>query len=358
MENISLQSDSFQCEHCGASLKYKPGTNFLHCDYCGADTPIDAQVVQQAEKLDFEEYAQNIENLVACATKVIACRKCGAESTFEENLKSVKCPYCNTPLIESDVHEERLIQPSHLLPFKLTDEEMRHHLGLWLKSLWFAPKKLKKRALLSTELQGVYIPCWVYDAQTVTAYTGQRGDTYTTTVGVGKNRRTVTQTRWRPVSGRVSLFFDNLLVTASRMVPIAVMDKIHNWDTGSLVEADNRFLSGFVTEKYVKNMIDGYKHAKQTMETQIDHAVRRDIGGSQQRIRSKNTQYNDVKFKLILLPVYISSYTYENKLYHFFVNGRTGRTTGDRPYSVAKIVLAILAGLAALGAFVWFLAGG
>ncbi|MDR3060123.1 MAG: hypothetical protein LBU84_18540, partial [Prevotella sp.] len=55
------------------------------------------------------------------------------------------------------------------------------------------------------------------------------------------------------------------------------------------------------------------------------------------------------------LPVYMSSYTYNNKLYHFFVNGRTGRVTGDRPYSVAKITLAILTGLILLGLSIWLI---
>jgi len=355
VENIPLGSDTYQCSNCGAPLKYKPGTNFLHCDYCGTDTPIDVKVVDEVQEFDFEQYARNIEKLVASTTKIISCSKCGAESTFEENLKSAACPYCNTPFVESDVHEERLIQPSYLLPFKIADKDMQHHMDVWIKSLWFAPNKLKKLALLSTKLQGVYIPCWTYDAQTETDYTGQRGDTYTTTVGSGKNRRTVTRTRWSYSSGHISLFFDDVMVTASRMIPMAIMNKIHNWDTMNMVEADNRFLSGFITEKYVMNMTDGYEHAKRVMESQIDSAIRRDIGGDRQQIDSKRTRFNDVKFKLILLPAYISSYTYKNKLYHFFVNGRTGRTTGDRPYSAVKITLAVIAGLIALAAFIWFI---
>jgi len=354
-ENMILESTSYQCMHCGAALKYKPGTNFLHCDYCGSDTPIDAKIVEDVQELDFEQYAQNIEKLVSAATKIISCCKCGAESNFDENLKSAACPYCNTPFIESNVHEERLIKPSYLLPFKVADSDMQLHMQRWIKSLWFAPNKLKKRALLSTKLQGVYIPCWTYDAQTNTDYTGQRGDTYTTTVGSGKNRRTVTRTRWSYRSGHISLFFDDVMVTASRMVSMAIMNKIHNWDTMNMVETDNRFLSGFITEKYVMNMTDGYKYARQRMDAEIDHAIRRDIGGDRQQIDSKRTRFSDIKFKLILLPVYVSSYTYKNKLYHFFVNGRTGRTTGDRPYSAVKITFAIIAGLVALALFILFI---
>ncbi|MDD2437676.1 MAG: hypothetical protein PHG27_03985 [Massilibacteroides sp.] len=348
-------SETYQCMNCGAALKYKPGTNFLHCDYCGTDTPIQVKKVEEVQELDFEKYAQNFEKLNTKATKIISCRKCGAESTFNESVKSAICPYCTTPLIESDAREERLIQPSYLLPFKIEGRDTPKYLKTWIKRLWFAPNKLKKQALLTNQLQGVYIPCWTYDAQTETDYSGQKGINYTTTIGSGKNRRTVTRTRWYYCDGHVSLFFDDVMVPASGMIASDVMYKINNWDTMNMVETDNRFLSGFLTEKYVMNMNDGYKKAKQIMNQEIDYAIRKDIGGDHQRITAQKTEVSEIKFKLILLPVYMSAYLYKNKLYHFFLNARTGRITGDRPYSTAKIAFAIIAGIAALALFIWLL---
>ena len=341
-ENIVLGSDTYQCSCCGAALKYKPGTTLLHCEYCGSDTPIDAKVADTIQELDFEQYARQFEKLNIQTTKVISCHKCGAESSFDESLKSIGCPYCNSPLIESDIHEERLIKPSYLLPFKVTDREMQVHVNKWLSKLWFAPNKLKTRSTYSNKLQGVYIPCWTYDAQTNTNYSGERGDHYTVTVGSGKNRRTETRTRWSFRTGHISLFFDDIMVPASKIINSEIMSKISNWDTKNMVESNNQFLSGFITEKYVINMNKGYEVARKIMGSRIQDAVKRDIGGDRQRIHSVNTKISNIKFKLILLPVYMSSYTYHNKLYHFFVNGRTGRVTGDRPYSTAKITLTIL----------------
>ncbi|MDU1889336.1 MAG: hypothetical protein E6767_01480 [Dysgonomonas sp.] len=354
-EDVLIGSDTFHCQGCGAALKYKPGTTFLHCDYCGSDTTIDAITVDEVEELDFEKYASEFENLNIGTSKVIGCRKCGAESAFDENLKSMECPYCSTPLIESDIHEERLIQPSYLLPFHVSDGDMHSCLSKWIKSLWFAPNKLKKRALYSYQLQGIYIPCWTYDAQTNTDYTGQRGKYYTTSVGSGKNRRTVVRTRWTYCNGHVSLFFDDVMVPASKLIPTHIVDRIGGWDTKNLVENDKRFLSGFLTEKYILNLTDGYDAAKKIMAAEIDSAIRRDIGGDRQQISSRKTRFSSIKFKLILLPVYMSSYTYRNKLYHFFVNGRTGKVTGDRPYSAIKIALATTFGLALIALIIWYL---
>lgn len=347
-ENVALNSETYQCSGCGAALKYKPGTPFLTCDYCSTQTPIDVKLAGEVVELDFNHYARQFEDINSEATKVIGCRKCGAESTFDESLKSMKCPYCTSPLIESDIHEERLIKPSYLLPFHISDDQITDHLSLWLKKLWFAPNKLKKRALHTNKIQGVYIPYWTYDAQTDTKYTGQRGTHYTTTVGTGKDRRTVTRTRWSYTSGYVSLFFDDVLVPASKLILENRLRKIENWDTKNLVEANNRFLSGFITEKYIINLLNGFNNAKIKMEAGIDTAIRQDIGGDEQRITSRNIQYSKITFKLILLPVYMSSYQYRNKIYHFFINGRTGRVTGDRPYSAFKITTAVILALIAL----------
>ena len=48
-------------------------------------------------------------------------------------------------------------------------------------------------------------------------------------------------------------------------------------------------------------------------------------------------------FKHILLPVYVSAYTFKDKPYIYYVNGQTGAVSGNRLYSFWKIFLCILA---------------
>ena len=345
-ENSRKASETYQCECCGAALKYEPGTAFLHCEYCGSDTPIETNVVENVNELDYMQYIHYFEEINTQNTHVIKCRKCGAESTFDENMKSMECPYCGTPLIEADAHYERLIKPSYLLPFQVSGKEIDACLYRWLRKLWFAPDNLKERARCSENLQGVYIPCWTYDAQTETGYTGQRGVTYTVTE---------TRTRWTFRSGHISLFFDDVMVPASKLIASQVVAEIENWDTENLVEMDDRFLSGFVTEKYIINLTQGFDIAQGKMAAEIDSAIRRDIGGDRQRILSRDTRFDNIKFKLILLPVYMSSYSYGKKMYHFFVNGRTGEVTGNRPYSTLKIVFTVIWGLLVLGGIIYWM---
>jgi len=94
---------------------------------------------------------------------------------------------------------------------------------------------------------------------------------------------------------------------------------------------------------------DAFEKAKETMQSAIAHDVRRDIGGDEQMIDSVDTQYANVMFRHLLLPVWIGAYRFQNKVYQVAVNARTGEVQGERPYSVAKIVLLVIAILLLVG---------
>ena len=73
------------------------------------------------------------------------------------------------------------------------------------------------------------------------------------------------------------------------------------------------------------------------MQPVIEDSIKRDIGGDVQQIHSIHTDYQDITFKHILLPLWISAYKYNDKTYRFTVNARTGEVQGERPYSGWKI---------------------
>jgi hypothetical protein len=91
------------------------------------------------------------------------------------------------------------------------------------------------------------------------------------------------------------------------------------------------------------NLEEGFSKAEVRMESEIDRSIRRHIGGDEQRIQWKSTSYDRITFKHILLPVWISSYRFRDKVYQFMVNARTGEVQGGRPWSKGKIAMAVLA---------------
>jgi hypothetical protein len=79
------------------------------------------------------------------------------------------------------------------------------------------------------------------------------------------------------------------------------------------------------------------------MDGSVRRSVERDIGGKHQRINAIRSQYDDITFKHILLPVWISAYRYRDKTFRFIVNARSGQVMGERPWSVAKITMVVVA---------------
>ena len=113
-------------------------------------------------------------------------------------------------------------------------------------------------------------------------------------------------------------------------------------------------MAGFVTERYTVELQEGFERAEERMEPQIRSAIDRDIGGDTQRILSMNVRHSDTTFKHLLLPLWISSFRYGEKVYRVVINARTGEVAGERPWSAVKITLAVLLGLAIIGVIVYF----
>lgn len=61
-----------------------------------------------------------------------------------------------------------------------------------------------------------------------------------------------------------------------------------------------------------------------------------------------DSNYHDRAFKHILVPVWLTTYTYGTKSFQVVINGYTGKMADEFPLSWVKITLAILAVLAVI----------
>ncbi|MFN4058387.1 MAG: primosomal protein N' (replication factor Y) - superfamily II helicase [Roseinatronobacter sp.] len=348
----------FPCAQCGASLRFTPGQARLSCEYCGHEQPIpqidDAARVTALQSLDFHEaVAQRLPASQIEETRVVHCDTCGADVQFDPSVHSAECPFCASPVV-TDTGTHRHIKPQAILPFRLTEAEAHERMRKWLKGLWFAPNALAKYARSTGKLSGLYLPYWAFDVATQSRYRGQRGDDYTVTVqGSDGKSRTETRTRWTPVSGRVSRQFLDLLILASTTLPQRNTQALEPWTLADLQLYAPDYLSGFRAEGYTVDLPEGFDLAKARMEEVIRADVARDIGGDHQRIDSLSTDYDDERFKHLLLPIWMAAYRYRDKSYRFIVNGQTGRVQGERPWSVWKIVGATILGLVLFGLVIY-----
>ena len=352
----------FPCKQCGANLQFAPGTDSLKCPYCGAANEIPKSPDTIVE-LDYLTYvhglpaSDSVQDVI-----VVKCTCCAAETTLAPNVTAGVCPFCGTGIVATG-SSKKSIRPGGLLPFKVKQNEAGEMFRQWVASLWFAPSALKRDADRAA-IKGAYVPAWTYDSNTESDYSGERGDdyweteTYTETDANGNNvtrTRQVQRTRWWPASGHVGNHFDDVLVMATETLPRKCLDHLEPWDLPDLKPYEDEYLSGFVAESYQVGLADGFERAKGIMDPLIRQTVCRHIGGDHQRISSLSTQYNQITFKHLLLPVWISAYTFQGTIFRFLVNARTGQLQGERPYSWVKIALVIL-GVIALIVAIWAMA--
>lgn len=349
---------TYACPSCKASLNFDPTLSALCCPYCGRKEEI-PHTPEAVKENSFEAYLCNAQPemlTLAEGALEVSCKGCGATVTFRPPEVAARCAFCGMAVVQQPSTADPVLAPQGVLPFKLAAAAASSSIREWIRSRWFAPNALKLLALQSA-VQGVYLPFWTYDTFTTTPYRGSRGEhyyeqeSYSTTDAQGRQvrqTRQVRKTRWYPASGTVQHFFDDVLCPAITSLSSEHLYALEPWDLASVSKFDPRYLAGFKAQRYQVDLVKGFSWAKTRMEPEIDALIRRDIGGDEQRIDARSTHYSAITFKHLLLPVYVGSYRFRDKVYQVVVNARTGEVQGARPYSPWKIaafvtVLAVLA---------------
>jgi LSD1 subclass zinc finger protein len=310
MRNAEIKDETlkaFNCSNCGAGLKYKPGEENLTCEYCKTVNSIPQQEII-IEETNFEEYLEKLEAENLVNEKTMHCKSCGAVSTVNVNSRSSSCPYCSNPFTDGDAKMDLVIKPSYLLPFKV-DKEKAIQIGLnWIKDVWYT----KNTQSSSLTIEAVYTPYWTFDMNTHTD-------------SILKNAFN------RSFSSVTTLFYDDVLVSASANISQYLLNQIKPWDIQKLTDTNNEYLNDYTVEKYSIDLKKGFHEAKKMVDQAVKTKITSDAVNKMFHADIIQTQYLNIKFKLIIFPVYIISYDYKGKKNQLYVNGYDGKLASERP---------------------------
>jgi len=349
-EPIIINSNKFPCPNCGAFMIYSPKTEGLLCEYCGTDLDIDD------DEIDIKEYklseaAEKASHNWGEEKHVFACNSCGGQTVVSVTEITTNCVFCGSAHV-AVVDVDQGICPESVIPFKVEKEKGRKNFKKWIKGKFYAPNALRSTNKLD-RLKSLYIPHFTYDSDTVTAYRGKRGTHYTVTTR--RNGKTVSErrTRWRSVTGVYDHYYDDVLINASNKLDSKLIGQMKSYHLGDLKSYNEAFLVGHQTERYSISLESGWVSAKEDIDQLIYQGIRRQVGGDEFRLNSKQTNYGEILFKHILLPVWITSYQYKDKIYNVYINGQNGRVVGEYPKSLIKILLTIV-GVALTVLFIYY----
>lgn len=345
------------CPECGGNLEWNAKAQSLRCPYCGTIAPWSEQTQPEPGRAVVEQdLAEALRNPASGRgwgsdeRYEVQCQNCRAISVFLGKHVAQRCDFCGSPAIVA--HEERsdAITPQSILPFKISDGQIRDKIRQWYGSRWFAPSKLKSAALTDT-LHGVYLPYWTFDAHASAQWWAEAGYYYYTTEsyrdGNGNlQTRQVQHVRWEPASGSLQHFFDDELVPGTVGVHAHLLRQVEPFPTTTdLKPYSPEFVRGWTVERYQVDLSKAARINEEDMDSQLRSMCSREVPGDTQRNLQVQRQYSGRSFKHTLVPVWLVGYTYGSKTYQIVANGYTGQIAGERPYSWVKILFAVLAAI-------------
>ena len=367
---MPTQVTNYQCPACTGPLHFSGASGRLECDYCGTGYDVSeieaiyahkeeqaaaaqrraeekaARAAEPESEWDTSDMSGNW-GADAAGMKSYTCPSCGAELICDESTAATSCPYCGNPTVVPGQFSGTL-KPDYVIPFKLSKEDAVKALREHYKGKFLLPRSFKDSNHIE-EIQGVYVPFWMFDGcadgyaefHTTLVHTYESGD------------YEITETDHFDVRRAGTLSFQKVPVDASTRMPDAHMDAIEPFDYSELKPFSTAYLPGFLADKYDVSAEDSRARADERCTASVLGALERTVTGyASCTLVDKDITLERGKVHYALLPVWMLSTKWQGKNFLFAMNGQTGRLIGDLPVDKKKRLAtfaAIAAPLAAIG---------
>lgn len=342
-DSTATAREKYHCPACGAEAQWTPAKRALVCPFCGTESPAeletrgdDTVIVEHDLVAALREIPDAERGWQASKTSV-RCQSCQAISVMDANTVGHRCEFCGSSQLVPYEQVKDAFRPESLLPLRVSEPQARDLIRSWYRRQWLAPTALRAKALTDTA-KAAYLPYWTFDANAHARWTAEAGDYYT----VRRHGKSVRKVRWRQAAGELSHMFDDELVCASRGVHAAMLRKVEPFPTADVIPYDPGYLAGWTVERYQIDLVTAAGRSRRQMDSALRRLCADQVPGDTHRNLVVNATYTDQRFKYILAPVWLLTYTFHAKAYQVAVNGVTGQIAGERPWSWIKVGLLAL----------------
>ena len=361
---------NYQCPACTGPLHFDSTTGKLVCDYCGSAyevADIEAQYAQKQQKADAAA-ASDEKKAAARRAKAAgedpvwseaeasglssySCTTCGAELVCDATTAATTCPYCGNPTVLGGKLSGKL-KPEYILPFKMDKNAAIAQLTKYYKGKAFLPKAFKSQNHIA-EIQGVYVPFWLFDAEADArgSYDGQVSESHRE----GDYR--VTTTQHYDVRREGTATFARVPVDGSSKMPDEHMDSIEPFDYSDLKPFSTAYLPGFLADRYDEDDKKCAARVLTRMKNSTAAALHDTLGGyTGVQTLSEQLDPRTLEPHYALLPVWMLHTRWKEQDFLFAMNGQTGTINGDFPFERKKALLTSV--VSALFVLIFMLVGG
>ena len=322
---VNVTSTEVKCPGCGASIgiKYDPEALNLTCPFCGLVSKLPQPgTVPSIEELDFNSALQRASVNWGNIKKMITCANCGGSTIYDAEQVTGACPFCGSTSVTPAAENSQIMAPQAVIPFAVTKEQTQLCFDNFINSRRVASKKVYGCKL--ENVIGIYLPFWTYDTLSVSSY---EAHTY--------------ETKYTPrqyFRGVMTQYFDDLVIYGSDKIRNQNIKRVQEFDFQRMVPYSPKYLAGIPAERYTVGLNDGWERAK----TQIRDKIKRTLNRKYRmkaNIDAIVTSYYNVKFRYVLAPIYLATYTCGKNTHTVAINGQTGKTYCEVPTFLLKLVL-------------------
>ena len=347
---VDLQPQSPQgkpCEACGCPVE--PLDKF--CPACGTPNPVFSKPAEPPAP-PAQSGRPPVQRPLAAGEgqKHFQCQGCGAEVAADPGQLSFTCPFCDSNFVQEVTAALGRQPPEFVIGFAITPQQALESFQVWLRqNAWFRPGDLATKAI-TDKLKGVYLPFWSFSMLAQSRWSASIGEhwyrteTYTTTDDKGNtttHTRQITETEWWPLTGNHHHYYSGFLVSGSKGLSQADAERIKPFNLPALKRFEPYFLAGWLAEQYSVEKEDALRRSQEEFYRWEQGNVAKLLPGDTHSQLSVETNFSQINSDLCLLPIYIASYRYQDKVWRFLMNGQTGKIAGDKPVSWQRILFAV-----------------
>lgn len=327
------------CPTCGSQLQYGSRKRELRCKKCGYKRELKRNSSQVSERklnssVDFSRFTKGMGEI----TQVKSCGNCSSLIAYHPNAVPGRCPVCNQNEFTDVKNSPKTLEPKNILPFTVPEHRARKILRRHLRKRrpWMLPAKIFK-TYRPEQLRAAYIPAYLMDVYVRASWEGKGGFR----IPVNNKGKVTEKEVWEPVTGYYENFYENQFTLASPKIDKSVFDQINDFPLRDLVAFDPGYLESFPAEVTEKDPNDSVKDAEKSIDDAVKSQAQSKIKAEKTKDLKITSDKEALTWQHVLLPVWISSFTYRKKTFQYLINGKTGKVAGDKPLSLPRILILI-----------------
>ena len=324
----------YKCPCCDGKISFDSTLQKMLCPYCG--TEFDMETLKGYDDVLKEEQPDDLHWQIdednqwradeLQGMNVYNCQSCGGEIIVDENTAASRCPYCDNPIVMTRKLSGDM-RPDYVIPFKLDKNAAKEALKKHFEGKRLLPKAFKEENHLD-EIQGVYVPFWLFDAD-VDANIRYRA---TRLRHWSDSRYEYTETSYYAVTRAGKVGFQRVPVDGSSKMADDLMESIEPFRFEDAVDFQTAYLAGYLADRYDVTAEQSIERANARIKRSTEQAFAATVKGYSSVVpQNSSISLKNGTAKYAMYPVWLLNTNWNGKKYTFAMNGQTGKLVGDLP---------------------------